>query len=102
MGNDQSKQKRVVLTTTSAGVGVGLIITSIICPPLGVVATTTYAASGIATTLVGKATDCEELEAIGDAVTLGAAIGGVGGTVVGGIQGSHACGTCKNLPKAFK
>ncbi|CAG8485699.1 11113_t:CDS:1 [Funneliformis caledonium] len=104
MGNQSSKSDdQKAKTATSVGIGVGLVITSVICPPLGAAATFSTLGTGIGMKVVGSLADEEGLEEAGDVFILGAEIGGVGNTATRAVQGSHApCGGCKSLPKAFK
>ncbi|RIA87241.1 hypothetical protein C1645_828076 [Glomus cerebriforme] len=82
------------------GIGAGLIITSIICPPLGEAMNAATLGTGIGMKVVGSLTDEGDLEEVGDIMTLGAEIGGVGNVANQAIQGPHtACDACKNLPK---
>ena len=104
MGNetsksDDDKQARAV---ASVGIGAGLVVLSVVCPPAGAVASATYSGTGFGMKMVGRITDNEELEKAGEVLEDGGILGGFGSGVSGVIQGKkHACSTCKIIKKAL-
>lgn len=103
MGNNQSNEEKEK-TAASAGVGIGLIVTSIICPPVGAAMTTVTLGTGIGMRVVGNLADIEGLKEAGEVIQFGAEIGGVGNVATRVVQGSHGtCSKmCESVPKVFK
>ncbi|CAG8753655.1 30434_t:CDS:1 [Racocetra persica] len=97
MGKDAD---RVAKTLTSVTIGAGLIGISILCPPLGAAATTTYGIVGASMEVAGSLSNNDELKEVGEVITFGAGIGGLGcGAIAAFSPGTHAaCAGCKGAP----
>src|SRR5438876_954493 len=88
-------------TLTSVGIDFGLTIIGIICPPLGVLASTVTTGAGVGMKLVGSLVDDEDWVEVGNVIENGAEIGEFGNKVTTLVprEPHDSCRGCKRLSK---